>query len=97
MTSGLWNQTPRCDSSQCECAGRVVYSGTRGYQDDGFDTNPLDMSSTRTEVMVNLHHYWWVWSLRDEARGWLCLNFTDPSIDSDNDCFTAYYKLVVYR
>jgi hypothetical protein len=90
-------QTAPC--MNCTCNGRIVYAGTRGYQDEGLDLNPVTVSGDATNVYISLNTSWWVWGYWSADAGGGVVNCLAAGVpdDSDNNCDTGYYRVLVYR
>ncbi len=79
-----------------DCVTEMVISGTHGYQDGGSAVNPVRIvsgptnSAAASRITVYTYSGWWAWGY------WTPLVWHCPG-DADGNCFTAYYRLLVWR
>ena len=75
---------------QGNCVGDVVIGGQHGLQNGNMQTNPVQITSNSTTLKVALGSGW-AWGYWTPGAGWQCPN------DEDNNCNTAYYRIIAIK
>ena len=78
------------DAYNGACTTQTVYANSSGYQGNGVSINPLPLTidPAGRNVLISMYPDWWAWAYWTPTKGWNC---------EDLDCYTAWYRVLLWR